>query len=100
MQTTKEAIEQITKALTDEGFIIEAGWQSLRLMTLGPDASERQLDDLRNAFFAGAQHIFFSIMTMLEPGEEGTDNDLRRLSQINNELERFLADFSKKHGLD
>jgi hypothetical protein len=54
---------------------------------------------MRNAFFAGAQHVFGSIMQMLEPGEEATEKDLQRLTLINIELQEFLAQFKKTHAI-
>ena len=81
----------LTKALADEGKLIEAGWVSLRHVTMPPDAPQEQLDDLRMAFFAGAQHLFGSIMNILDAGEEATDADQARMSAINDELNTFIA---------
>lgn len=92
-------IEKITRKLIDEGKIIEAGWISFRIISIPDGASQRQLDDMRAAFFAGAQHLFGSIMVSFDPGKEPTDNDLRRMSQINMELNEFIAEFKKKHAL-
>ena len=36
-----------------------------------------------------ADHLFASIMTILDPGEEPTATDLRRLTLIDHELTRF-----------
>ena len=39
-------------------------------------------------------------MSILDPGdEEPTENDLRRMSLISDELDRFLADYKLRHGL-
>ena len=45
----------------------------------------------QKAFFAGAHHLFTSIMNVLDPGPdtEPTERDLRRMSQIHAELERY-----------
>ena len=94
-------IEKLTKDLTDKGLLIEAGFVSLRHMAIAKDATDEQVDEMRSAFFAGAQHLFASIMSILDPGpdDEPTENDLRRMSLISDELERFLADYKLRHGL-
>lgn len=84
-------LERLTRELIDQGKLIEAGWISLRIAAISPDAPGEQLSEMRKAFFAGAQHTFASIMTMLDPGDEPTDADMRRMSQIESELETFGA---------
>lgn len=85
----RQFLEQLTKRLADEGKLIEAGWVSLRLHAVPLNASAVQLEEMRNAFMAGAQHLFASIMTMLDPGVEETPADLRRMDLIARELEAF-----------
>ena len=93
-------IENLTKDLTDKGLLIEAGFAALRHMAIAKDASAEQVDEMRGAFFAGAQHLFASIMSILDPGdEEPTENDLRRMSLITDELARVLADAPPRHRL-
>lgn len=87
-------LKRLSRELTDQGKLIEAGWISLRLAA-NPSASPEQLREMRMAFFAGAQHLFVSIMTILDPGDEATQKDLDRLDLINAELQAFLKDFTK-----
>lgn len=89
----------LSKELTDRGLLIEAGWVGLQAAAIPADAPQVQLDEMRNAFFAGAQHLFSSIMSILDPGSEPTDADLARMSLINDELGRFVDEFAKRHGL-
>ena len=91
--------DAVAKRLVDQGKLIEAGWIGFRQMAVPAYASEPQIDDTRSAFFAGAQHLFGAVMGFLEEGEEPTDNDLRRMDQINAELAEFLVDFKRRHGL-
>jgi hypothetical protein len=93
-------LERLTKELIAAGKLIEAGWISLRIAAVPRDAPPIQLTEMRQAFFAGAHHVFNSIMVVLEPGEEPTDADLDRMDKINAELNAFLDDFKRKHGLD
>ncbi|MBB3396840.1 hypothetical protein [Rhizobium sp. BK060] len=90
-------LERLARELTDKGQLIEAGWVSLRIAAVPLDASPTQLEEMRNAFFAGAQHLFASIMTILEPDAEPTEKDLDRMSLIDAELRAFIQVFELKH---
>ena len=85
----RQFLEQLTKRLADDGKLIEAGWVSLRLHAVPLNAPPVQLEEMRNAFMAGAQHLFASIMTVLDPGTEPTDADMERMSMIADELDAF-----------
>lgn len=97
MKPTKEFVDAVCRKLVDEGKLIEAGWAGLKLTAIPDDASTLQLNEMRMAFFAGAQHLFATIMGILEPGAEPTDTDLRRMDAINRELNRFLEEFKLRH---
>jgi hypothetical protein len=91
-------LERLTRELTDAGLLVEAGWIGLRIACDLHDAPKQQLDDMRNAFFAGAQHVFHSITGgLLEDGVEPTQADLNRMDNIDQELRRFIKDFEVKH---
>ena len=91
--------KELHQRLTDAGKIIEAGWIGYRFNVLPPDAPAIQVEETHMAFFAGAQHLFSSIMCILEPDAEPTEKDLMRMSAISNELDSFLAQFKAKHGI-
>lgn len=55
-----EATQRLTRRLMDDGKLIEAGWIGLRVLALPKDAPPAQLEELRTAFFAGAQHLWSS----------------------------------------
>lgn len=88
-------LDDLTKKLNDEGQIIEAGWVALKMLTL-VDAPEIQLREMRKAFFAGAQHLFASITSVLEDGVEPTDNDIRRIEMIHVELEAWVDSIKRE----
>lgn len=90
-------LERLSKELTDKGKLIEAGWVGMRLAAIPLDAPSVQLDEMRNAFFAGAQHLFSSIMTILEPDAEPTDADLSRMDLIDKELRNFIEQYELRH---
>jgi len=95
----REYIDRITKDLIDRGKLMEAGWVALRFMSIPLDAPPVQLDDMRNAFYAGAQHLFGSIMGVLSEDEEPSAADLRRMEMITNELNEFIRDYKLRHGM-
>lgn len=89
MTALDDLITATTRRLMDDGKIIEAGWQVYRMTVLPKDASAIQISETRLAFFAGAQHLFGSIMTALDPGPDETAADMRRMEQISAELDAF-----------
>jgi hypothetical protein len=94
----RQFLEQLSRRLTDEGKLIEAGWVSLRLQAIPLNAPAVQLAEMRMAFMAGAQHLFSSIMTILEPGVMETEADLTRMEQIHNELETYAKELELRFG--
>lgn len=90
-------LERLTKDLTDQGKLIEAGWVGLRIAAVAPDAPAIQLDEMRNAFFAGAQHLWGSILAVLDPDAEPTADDMKRMALIQRELDGFIQQFELKH---
>lgn len=89
--------DDIAKKLTDEGKLVEVGWLTMRYFVLPPDCPPVQVSEMRKAFFMGAQHLFASIMAILEPGAEPTDKDLDRMTLIHNELEAFRKEVTSFH---
>jgi hypothetical protein len=83
-------MDKLTKELADRGLLVEAGWIGLRRVWLPPDAPEHQVKDLRWAFMAGAQHLYSSMMTILDEGDDATQLDLDRMAKIHNELDAFM----------
>ena len=86
--------DALSKRFADEGRLIEAGWVALRVMAIPPDASEVQLREMRMAYMAGAQHLFASIMGVLDPDGEPTEDDMRRMELISDELDAFAREMN------
>lgn len=93
----RNIIDELTKQATDQGKLIEIGWLALRKMCIAENASDIQISEMRNSFFAGAQHLYASIMSVLEPGSEPTDKDLDRMRLIDNELREFITAYKEEH---
>lgn len=101
----REAIGKIADAIAghavDRGMVIEFGFATMISQTY-PDwqnMPKQQLDDLRCAFFGGAQHLWGSIMGFLDPGAEPTERDMRRMDLIAHELDAFIDEYKKRHGI-
>ena len=88
-------VDAVTKYLADSGNLIESGWIGMR-MTILRDAPEIQVNEMRKAFFSGAQHLFACIMSVMEDGTEPTENDLRRMEMIHVELEAFCDSLKRE----
>lgn len=93
----KEVVDRLSKQWVDQGKIIEAGWVAMRAIAIRQDAPQWQVDQARTAFFCGAQHLWGSIFSFLEEGQEETDNDLKRISLVAKELDEFRAQMEQKY---
>ena len=84
-------------AALDTGKPIEMGWAGFVLAVGLAGAPDEQLHEMRLAFFAGAQHLFGTIMSAMDAGEEETDDDMRRIEAVDAELQAFITDFKLKN---
>jgi len=85
--TNSTNAEALTKKLVDDGKLIEMGFNTLRNLMIPMDAPEGQVSDLRLAYMAGAQHLWASVMLMLDPGVEETPEDIKRMDSIQAEFD-------------
>lgn len=85
----RQVHDEILKRLAAEGKVIGGGFAAMRLAMIPRDASAAQVDDLRIAYFAGAQHLYASMMATLDPDEDPTPADLQRMALIDAELRAF-----------
>jgi hypothetical protein len=91
----REFLVKLTRSLMDEGKLIEAGWVTMRLACIPLDAPAVQLENMKLAFMAGAQHLFSSMMSGLEDGDDATFADMRRMTLIEAELTAFTLELKK-----
>lgn len=91
----EEAAHHITKEFTDRGKLIEAGWAAFAHYVVPKDAPPIQVREMRLAYMAGAEHLFDSIMSILDPGEEPTAADLRRMDLIGKEIDKWRVKLSE-----
>lgn len=92
----EDAASELTKNLIDQGKLVEAGFAVFAKYVIPADAPPIQLTEMRLAFMAGAEHVFSSIMNILDPGEEPTDADMRRMNLIHRELDGWRGRLSER----
>lgn len=82
------AHDLIARGLVDRKLLIKAGWLVYH-RELIPTAGAVQVAETEQAFYAGAQHLLGAIMGSLDEGDDATDDDLRRMANIQAELDEF-----------
>jgi hypothetical protein len=87
-----EALAELARTLTDQGLLIESGFALLRKAAIPPEASAVQVSEMRDAFFAGAQHLFGTLTGggLLDDDAEPTEQDMQRMQKIHDELRDFI----------
>jgi len=70
---------------------IREQWDSYRREVIPKDAHDVQIVESRRAFYAGAAALL-RILVDLDPGDEPTEDDLRKMDEINEEIDSFKRD--------
>jgi len=94
--------QELTGRAVDDGQIVMLGFVTMISMVFRDQVHEvpkEQLNQLRLAFFAGAQHLFGSITSMLDPDAEASERDLKRMTLIAHELNAFIDEWKQIHGI-
>jgi hypothetical protein len=84
-----ELVARLTREAGDSGQILQLGWLAFQKILIPEGSPANQVTSMRIAFYAGAEFLFASIMTILEPGQEPTARDLERMERIFVEIEAF-----------
>ena len=88
---------EITKELVDRGLLIEAGFAAYaKLIGIDEKTPHALQRELQLAFMAGADHLFSSIMSIMDADAEPTTADLRRMDLIHHELEAWRGRLSER----
>lgn len=93
-------VELAEGELVKRGLIIAGGFAGYRLMAMDKDAPEIQVRECMLAFYSGAQHLFTTLMRIMDPGDEPTDADMRKMDLISRELEDFTEKVLKRMHAD
>ncbi len=88
---------ELAKIATDKGHLVEIGWIGMLRHVIPKDASDTQVGEMRKAFFMGAEHLYASIMSIMDEDREPTERDMNRMSLIHNELEAFRKEVTSHH---
>lgn len=95
MSVNKERYEKILNSWADQGRVVEGGWRGLSAIWGLDTAPEVQKMEMRKAYYAGAQHVFGSIMGLMGPsGEEPSEREMKVLDDIHKELDAFAAEMA------
>lgn len=87
----REIAQRVTEELAQDGKLILGGWQAFEILSgLKTGGSELERSAMKNAYYSGAQHLFASIMNILEEGQEPTEGDLNKITAIHEELEQWV----------
>ena len=84
----------MTEKLANAGRIIEGGWVGFTILAF-PDTkavTPIQYVEMRKAFYAGALHLFSSLLCIMDSEAEPTEADMNRMDLISNELKAFGAE--------
>jgi hypothetical protein len=74
---------------------IEQGWDDYRRAVIPREAGVVQIQEMRRAFYAGAESLMVQIINGLSPGPESTPGDVDYLSALNVELHNFAEAVKK-----
>lgn len=72
--------------------LIADAWRDFEIQVIPLDAPEVQRVESRRAFYAGAVTLFSGIMSILEPGEEPTEQDLETMDAIKAEIDAYAKE--------
>lgn len=95
MSVNKERYEKILNSWADQGRVVEGGWRGLCAIWNLDGAPEVQKMEMRKAYYAGAQHVFGSIMGLMgRDQEEPSEREMKVLDDIHKELDAFAAEMA------
>lgn len=97
-QKIEEELAAINKEAMNKGCVIEMGWLLFAKLVYPHGMTKDQHDQLRDAFFAGAHHLFSSLMDGLDlDDDDATAADEKRMELIADELDAFYQRLRKRY---
>lgn len=69
---------------------VDEVWALFEAKVVPQEAGDIQRSEMKKTFYAGAIALFGTITNRLEPGEEPTDNDLRFMQDIKDNIDVFI----------
>lgn len=96
----KELFSIMAKELLNQCKIVEGGFSGYKTHIFPSGLPPFQEEELRNAFFAGAQHLYGTMMAVFSEAGDPSDEDMRNMDAIHTELKEFIKSFKVKHFAD
>lgn len=87
----------ISKAVANEGKILEAGWDIACAGMYKQVTDPTVLNLMHECYMGGAQHLFSTIMQALSEGNEVSDGDEAMMNSVLDELEAWYAVMAEKY---
>lgn len=72
--------------------LIADAWRDFEIQIVPLDASEVQRTECRRAFYAGAISMWSSLLSMLDPGVDPTENDMKAMDGVKAEIDQYAED--------
>lgn len=89
----QEAVDRLLREQTDSTNVIETLWTLFAAHVEIPTGGVQWVES-RRCFFGGAATMFEAMLRMMDPGDEATEADLRRMDRIAAELKRYSDDMA------
>jgi hypothetical protein len=80
-------------------FFVLAGWDAYRKRCIPSDASPKELEAAKQAYFAGAAILQETIMRALSPSPHTTPDDMTVMEDLDRELRTFGRELDRKFGV-
>lgn len=91
----RKRAEELLRELSKRGKVVEGGWEAYVICSLS-HCPPIQLAEMRKAFFFGAQHVFSSIINLTGNSPEPTEDEMKVMSDISDELRKFIEGIIKE----
>jgi len=82
-------VDEVERFFATAGQHIRGGWEGFCLMVLNEDAPNIQVQEMKMAFFAGAAFLFHKITNEVSPDDEITPDDLKLMTQLEDEIQEY-----------
>lgn len=92
MSEKERLADDIVRSAGNAGLLVETGWQIHKGIILQIADNDPRLFDIRLAFMAGAEHVFTSLIGMMDEGDEITDGDMKKMALLDQEIGKIRAE--------
>ena len=75
--------------------LIQHGWESYRRNVVPADASPIQINETRQAFYAGASILFEALMRVMDSDDEAASKGTRVMNDLQTEVSDFGAELDQ-----